>query len=96
MMGDKRSWVMFAQREVEMKNDANLMQRAHAAPRCTARAKSTGTICRSPAVAGWLVCRMHGAKGGAVLGPDNVNHKHGLRSKGYLALRKYSMRKKEF
>ena len=95
MMAAKRSWVMLAQREVEMKNDANLMQRAHAAPRCTARAKSTGTTCRSPAVAGWLVCRMHGAKGGAVPGPANVNHKHGLRSKGYLALRKYSMRQNE-
>ena len=94
MMGAKRSWVMLAQREVEMKNDANLMQRAHAAPRCTARAKSTGTACQSPAVAGWSVCRMHGARGGAVLGPANVNHKHGLRSKEYLALRKFSMQRK--
>ena len=33
-----------------MKDAKNLMQRAHAAPRCSARAKSTGKPCNAPAV----------------------------------------------
>jgi hypothetical protein len=41
------------------------MQRAHVAPRCTAKSKRTGKPCRAPAVRGWKVCRMHGARGGA-------------------------------
>jgi FtsX-like permease family len=38
------------------------MQMAHAAPRCTATSKRTGKPCRAPAVRGWHVCRMHGAR----------------------------------
>ena len=40
--------------------------------RCTARSKRTGEPCRNPAVLGWNVCRMHGARGGrhARSGPD--------------------------
>jgi len=38
------------------------MQMAHAAPRCTATSKRTGKPCRAPAVRGWQVCRMHGAR----------------------------------
>tara|TARA_B100000989_G_scaffold288808_1_gene259921 strand:+ start:462 stop:749 length:288 start_codon:yes stop_codon:yes gene_type:complete len=40
--------------------------------RCTARSKRTGDPCRNPAVLGWNVCRMHGARGGrpARSGPD--------------------------
>jgi len=47
-----------------MKDDVNPMDRAHAAPRCTATAKRTGARCKGPAVAGWAVCRMHGAGAG--------------------------------
>ena len=32
--------------------------------RCTARSKRSGEPCRNPAVIGWTVCRMHGARGG--------------------------------
>ena len=32
--------------------------------RCTARSKRSGDPCRNPAVIGWTVCRMHGARGG--------------------------------
>ena len=46
-----------------MKDVKNPMQRAHAAPRCSARAKRTGKPCSAPAVKGWRVCR-HGARGG--------------------------------
>lgn len=65
--------------EGEMSN--NPMHRAHAAPRCTARSKRTGKPCRSPAVRGWKVCRMHGARGGAPEGERNGNYRHGARTK---------------
>jgi hypothetical protein len=47
----------------------NPMHKAYRAPRCTAKSKRTGRPCRSPAVRGWKVCRMHGARGvfGSVL-----------------------------
>ena len=61
-------------------NDINLMQRAHASPRCTARSKRTGQPCRAPAVRGWTVCRMHGAGGGAGPGKVNPNWRHGGRT----------------
>lgn len=32
--------------------------------RCHARSKTTGERCKAPAVKGWKVCRMHGARGG--------------------------------
>ncbi|HEV2623765.1 MAG TPA: hypothetical protein VGV62_01385, partial [Xanthobacteraceae bacterium] len=35
----------------------------------------------SPAVRGWKVCRMHGARGGAPEGERNGNYRHGARSK---------------
>ena len=66
----------------------NFMQRAHAAPRCTARSKRTGKRCRAPAVRGWQVCRMHAARGGAPEGKRNGNYKHGARSKETIELRK--------
>ena len=37
--------------------------------------------CRAPAVRGWQVCRMHGARGGAPRGNRNGNYKHGARTK---------------
>lgn len=32
---------------------------------CTAKSKSTGERCKNPAVGGYNVCRLHGARGGA-------------------------------
>ena len=43
----------------------NSMEKAHAALRCHARSKRTGLPCKAPAVRGFRVCRMHGARGGA-------------------------------
>jgi hypothetical protein len=63
----------------------NPMQRAHAAPRCTARSKRTGLRCRAPAVRGYSVCRMHGARGGAPQGKRNGNYKHGGRTNEAIA-----------
>jgi hypothetical protein len=63
------------------KPDANPMQSAHAAPRCCARSKRTGAPCRAPAVRGWRVCRMHGARGGAPEGQANGAWRHGERGR---------------
>jgi len=46
-------------------------------PRCHAAAKRTGLPCKSPAVRGWQVCRMHGARGGAPCGHQNGSFRHG-------------------
>ena len=58
----------------------------HISPRCTANAKRTGCRCRSPAVSGFKVCRMHGARGGAPEGKRNGNYLHGGSTKETLAL----------
>jgi glucans biosynthesis protein len=55
-------------------------ERLNAAPRCRARSKRTGNRCKAPAVYGYRVCRMHGAKGGAPAGKRNGAYKHGGRS----------------
>lgn len=68
---------------------ANPMQRAHAAPRCTAQSKRTGKPCGAPAVKGWNVCRMHGARGGAPPGPRNGSYIHGARTKEIDELREW-------
>ena len=68
-----------------MKPDAYPM---HCAPRCTAKSKGTGLLCRSPAVRGWTVCRMHGAGGGARPGKAHPNWKHGGRAGEAVELRK--------
>jgi hypothetical protein len=47
------------------------------APRCNAHSKRTGQPCRSPAVRGWEVCRMHGARGGAPPGVRNGRFRTG-------------------
>jgi hypothetical protein len=52
----------------------------HKAPRCSAHSKRTGLPCMSPAVSGWSVCRMHGARGGAQAGKAHPNYRHGCRS----------------
>ena len=54
------------------------------APRCSAGSKRTGLSCKAPAVRGFRVCRMHGARGGAPQGKQNGNYKHGSRSKEVL------------
>jgi hypothetical protein len=59
---------------------ASKMSAANAAPRCTAESKRTSLPCKSPAVRGWHVCRMHGAGGGAPTGPGNGAWVHGDRS----------------
>ena len=74
-----------------MKSDGNPMhptKRLRDAPRCTATAKSTGARCKCPAVRGWTVCRLHGARGGAPRGKTHPNYKHGLRSNEMMTLRR--------
>lgn len=61
-------------------NPMHSAQRLADAPRCTAKAKTTGCRCKGPAVNGWKVCRMHGARGGAPSGPANGMWRHGERS----------------
>ena len=57
-------------------------------PRCQARTKA-GKSCRSPAVKGKRVCRVHGGKGsGAPRGDRNGNWKHGGDTQEARALRK--------
>lgn len=55
-------------------------QRLANAPRCTAMAKTTRCRCKGPAVTGWTVCRMHGARGGAPFGCANGAWQHGERT----------------
>jgi hypothetical protein len=62
-------------------NPMHPAQRLQDAPRCTAMAKSTRTTCKAPAVNGWSVCRMHGARGGAPSGPKNGKWNGGARTK---------------
>ncbi len=68
-----------------MKDDVNplspALEAASHAPRCTARSKRTGEPCRAPAVAGWRVCRVHGAGGGHRAGPTHPSWRHGMRSR---------------
>ena len=68
-----------------MKGDVNPM---HCAPRCAAKSKRTGLPCKSPAMRGWAVCRMHGAGGGAKPGNLHPNYRHGERSREAAELRK--------
>ncbi len=56
-------------------------QRLNDAPRCKATAKTTGCRCKAPAVKGWSVCRMHGARGGAPSGQANGRWRHGNRTR---------------
>ena len=71
-----------------MKPDTNPMQSAHASPRCTARSKRSGQPCKNPAVRGWSVCRMHGARGGHGPGKANPAYKHGMQTREWTELRK--------
>ena len=74
-----------------MESDANPMQTAHSAPRCHAKAKTTGLPCKAPAVRGWKVCRMHGAGGGAPRGQRNGSWRHGGRTAEAVELRRWAM-----
>lgn len=69
-----------------MESDAYPM---HCAPRCTANSKRTGEPCRNPAVRGWSVCRMHGARGGAQPGTAHPNYRHGGRTVEATELRRF-------
>ena len=71
-----------------MKGDADPMNAANSAPRCTATSKRTGERCKGPAVNGWTVCRFHGAGGGGRAGKANPAYKHGMRSKAWTEMRK--------
>ena len=67
----------------------NPMHRCNAAPECRAISKRTGLPCRSPAVTGYRVCRMHGARGGAPEGKRNGNFRHGGRTKETIGASRY-------
>lgn len=60
---------------------ANPMHARFLSPRCNARSKRSGKPCKAPAVNGWKVCRMHGAKGGAPDGKLNGSYRHGAKTK---------------
>lgn len=63
--------------------------RLNAAPRCRATSKRTRKPCQGPAVAGWRVCRFHGARGGAPRGPANGAYSSGLHTKEAISSRKH-------
>ena len=69
-------------------NPIDRLSAARIAPRCTARAKSTGLRCKAPAVRGWTVCRCHGAGGGAPKGERNGRYSHGLYTSSAIAARR--------
>lgn len=60
-----------------MKGADNLMSRAHAAPRCTAKSKRTKVRCGAPAMRERTVCYHHGGRAGAPRGARNGAYKHG-------------------
>jgi hypothetical protein len=61
------------------------VQAMHLSMRCTAHSKRTGLPCKSPAVKGYNVCRMHGARGGAPKGKANGRYVHGARTTQFKA-----------
>ena len=71
-----------------MKSDANPLHAANAAPRCKAKSKRSGQPCKNPAVRGYSVCRMHGARGGHGAGKANPAYKHGMRTREWVEMRK--------
>ena len=73
---------------MQMKDDDNHMSRAHEAPRCHAHSKRTGQPCQAPAVAGWRVCRFHGAGGGHAAGSAHPSWRHGMRSREWANMRR--------
>ena len=65
-------------------NPMNPVHRLRSARRCHATAKSSGVRCKCPAMRGWRVCRVHGARGGHAAGPRHPQWKHGGRSQQVL------------
>lgn len=87
-MAGKLSWAMSNRGGVAAVNDGdNPMNKAHAAPRCTATSKRTGNRCKGPAVRGWPVCRFHGAGGGHSSGKGHPSWRHGMRSQEWIEAR---------
>ena len=62
-------------------NPLRNMEKARQSPRCTAKSKRSQKRCQGPAMRGWDVCRMHGAKGGAPEGAGNGNFRNGYSTK---------------
>jgi len=60
--------------------DFSAVEAMQKARRCKAHSKRTGLPCKSPAVNGFNVCRMHGARGGAPSGKANGRFVHGSRT----------------
>ena len=60
----------------------------HQSPRCTASSQRTRLPCQAPAVAGWIVCRFHGAGGGGPKGKGNGAYRHGLHTAEAVAERR--------
>lgn len=85
-MVGRRSLATYTEGGIAMNSDINPMQSAQNAQRCSATSKRTGQPCRAPAVTGFSVCRMHGARGGAPKGAGNGRYSHGLRSEFYTTL----------
>ena len=56
--------------------------------RCRAMSKRSGECCKGPAVRGWSVCRMHGARGGGPKGSRNGRYRHGQRTNDFVASRR--------
>jgi hypothetical protein len=54
------------------------IQLMNAAQRCSAKSKRSRCRCKSPAVKGRAVCRMHGARAGAPTGKANGAWRHGM------------------
>ena len=57
-------------------------------PRCRATSKRTGQRRQAPALRGWTVCRMHGARGGHSPGARHPASKHGARTQECVQIRK--------
>ena len=74
------------------KSDLKAVEAMQKALRCKAHSKRSGLPCKSPAVKGYNVCRMHGARGGAPSGKANGRFVHGSRTiqhKAAMFLAKY-------
>jgi hypothetical protein len=60
----------------------NLMDKAHAAPRCSAKSKRSGLQCQAPAMRGKRVCHIHGGKSpGAPCGDLHGRYVHGRQTR---------------
>lgn len=69
-------------------NPMHLVELMNTAPRCSAMSKRSRCRCRAPAVKGWNVCRMHGARSGAPSGKANGAWRHGRETNEAVARRR--------